>query len=199
MDKRAFVIGAIALMSIGFIVSQGTITGFFAKNIETGYSVVDFPVQHTKTLRGTAVENGITHTAEAKITIKFDPVKSSSFRSLDKVTPEGTLTYFLASWSAWGPEVFGSVTFNGKEYLIDSSGSSSSFSASEKNSKFSYAFTSTGVTLGTLSGVSTIELSGENGLYGSDNLPRLNGNEKASLKISGPVSLDLSELSIPLP
>lgn len=199
MENRLFLASALVIL-VGLLFFQGTITGFFAKSAEPkGYSVVDFPVQHSKTLRGIAVENGVEYQAEGKITIKFDPVPSSTSSSFDKVTPAGTISYFLASWSGWGPSVTGTITFNGNEYLIDSTGSSSSFGSSEKDDRFSYVFLSTGVTLGTLSGLSAIQLGGENGLRGSDGLPRVNGNEKAALKITGPVSVSLEELSIPLP
>lgn len=199
MENRLIIVASVVILA-GLLFFQGTITGFFAKSTEpTGYSVVDFPVQHSKTLRGTATENGVEYHAEGKITVKFDPVKSSASSSFDKVTPTGTISYFLSSWSGWGPSVTGTITFNGKEYLIDSTGSSSSFSSSETDKRFSYVFSSTGVTLGTLSGLSTITLSGQNGLRGSDDLPRVNGDEKMSLKIAGPVSVSLEELSIPFP
>ena len=200
MRNRPMVIAASVIILAGLLFSQGAITGFFARGADTKeYSVVDFPVQHSKTLRGIAMENGVEYQAEGKIVIKFDPVKSTTSRSFDKVTPAGSTSYFLASWSGWGPSVTGTITFNGKEYLIDSTGSSSSFSSSESDRRFGYMFSSTGVTLGSLSGLSTIQLSGENGLRGSDNLPRVNGNEKVTLKITGPVTVSLEELSIPLP
>ncbi len=192
--NRQFLLLA-SLLVVGMLFfARGPITGFLTKNVgeEGGYKVVDFPVKYEKTLNGKAYVDAQVYDAVANFDIELVSVPSNKMETFEKVLPSGTAKYLLASWDGWGASVKGSVTYNGKEYLIDSLGSSSSFSSTEFEEAFSNVFVSQGITLGVLNGATLLELTGSNSLRAEDGLPRLNGNEKVSFKITGPVTVELS-------